>query len=256
MLAAIGPVVSIDVTESDLPPSTRLALVLGGSAPGESVPSIDDLAERVSLSRVEVVRGLEELERRRAVERVPGSGRLVSRRVPYRVGPEMHASMTEGVRRSGRLTPALEFRTLIRSVDRRPAPDDVAEVLDLEEGDEVALVVRERMLGDESTVVWGRSWLPADVVPDLDTQLWHHDGLTDLLEAHVGGSLRRRWFHVELEVPPLHVSRMFGHADRELAWWIESANELDAGGPVVELSQGWLRADVFRVLLPEDPVSA
>ncbi len=243
------------MTEADLPASTQLALALGGSLPGERIPSLDELAERTQLTRVEVVRALEELERRRAVERVPGTDRLVSRRVPYRVGPEMHASMTEGVRRSGRLTPNVEFRTLIRRVDRRPAPDDVAELLGLEEGDDVVLVVRERMLGDDSTVVWGRSWLPADVVPDLERQLWHHDGLTDLLESHVGGSLRRRWYHVELEMPPLHVSRLFGHTDRELAWWIESANELEAGGPVVELSQGWLRADVFRVLLPEDPVA-
>lgn len=243
------------VSEQELPPSTRLALVLGGSLPGERVPSVDELADAVHLTRVEVVRALEELERRRAVERVPGSGRLVSRRVPYRVGPEMHASMTEGVRRSGRLTPAVAFRTLIRRIDRRPAPEDVAEVLGLDEGDEVVLVVRERMLGDDSTVVWGRSWLPGDVVPDVEVELWRHEGLTPLLEGHLGGSLRRIWYHVELELPPLHVSKLFGHEDRELCWWIESANGLEAGGPVVELSQGWLRADVFRVLLPEDPVA-
>lgn len=244
------------MSSDDLPASTRLALLVGGALPGVSVPSIDELSERSHLSRVEVVRALEELERRRAVERVPGTGRLVSRRVPYRVGPELHASMTDGVRRSGRLGPDVDFRTLIRRIDRRPAPDDVAEVLGVEEDDEVALVVRERMLGDDTTVVWGRSWLPADVLPDLDERLWQHQGLSELFEAELGGTLRRRWFHVELELPPLHVSRMFGHAERELAWWIESANGLDDGGRVVELSQGWLRADVFRVLLPEDPAAS
>ncbi|MEM9033492.1 MAG: GntR family transcriptional regulator [Actinomycetota bacterium] len=239
------------MTTEDLPASTRLALVVGGSLPGEEIPSLDDLAERAQLSRVEVVRALEELEGRRAVERVPGSGRLVARRVPYRVGPELHASMTEGVRRSGRLGPDVEFRTLIRRVDRRPAPDDVADVLELEEDDDVLLVVRERVLDDE-VVVWGRSWLPSDVVGDLEDELWERRGLSELLEEHLGGRLRRRWYHVELELPPLHVSKIFGHTDRELAWWIESANDLGQGGHVVELSQGWLRADVFRVLLPED----
>lgn len=253
--AAVNPTVSRIAPGAvhDLPAGAVIAMALGPSPPGTAVPGLDELMDTTGLSRIEVVRGLDELEHRRSLERVPGSGRLVTRRVPYRVGPRLHASMTHEVERSGSIRPGMSWRSLVRSVRRLAPPAAVAHLLAVDPAQPALCVTRERLL-DDAVVVHGTSWLSATLVPVVADELFDHNSMAAMLEGHLGGTLRRLDFGVDLLRPPPEIASILGTPDGEFAWWIESSNGLD-GDRVVEYSQGWLRSDVFRVLLPEDPAA-
>ncbi|MEZ5235214.1 MAG: UTRA domain-containing protein [Acidimicrobiales bacterium] len=144
----------------------------------------------------------------------------------------------------------MTFRSLVRSVETRAVPVEVARLLGLAEGAEAVHLRRERMLADE-VVVAGTSWLrPTDWLPpadELTDRLFDGGSLASLLE-HLNDDrpLQRLSYRVALDHPPADVAALFGPARDELAWWVRSVNGID--GVPLEVSLGWLRADVFRVL--------
>lgn len=234
-----------------LPYDAAIAVLIGAALPGTPVPSLDELARLSGLELLEIAAGLEMLLQRHAVELVPGSNRLVTRRIPYRIETKVHASLTEGVERSGSIRPGMAFRSLVRSAEESTADAEVASELGLEPGAAVVHLRRERLLGD-SIVVVGTSWLRPQPVDDLVARLFESVSLAAVLEQlNHAGPLRRLSFRVALAYPPAEVAELFGPARHEPAWWVASVNGLADGEPL-ELSHGWLRADVFRVLV-DDP---
>ena len=248
-------------TNRGLPADVIVTMELG-IAPGSPVPTLNELVERTGLRRVDVALALEQLADRHAIELVPGSGRLVTRRVPHRVWAGRHASLTSAVERSGSLRPGLEWRSLVRSLEERPAPPKVATALEVPEGRTVIELVRERTLGTE-VVVRGTSWLRRGLESDLDRDLadgladdlFAHGSLADVVEVRSGRRMRRFRYEVELDHPLPMVSQQLGSSPDEPMWWVQSVNGLGGGEPL-ELSEAWLRADVFRILVgppPADP---
>lgn len=245
-----SPAAGTPFTASDLPLDAAIAVLLGAALPGTPVPPLEQLALGCDLDLVQVVAGLEALMARRAVELVPGSNRLVTRRIPYRIQRQVHASLAERVQRSGSIRPGMEFRTLVRSVDSSPLPGDVALSFGLAAGAAAVHLRRERMLADE-VVVAGTSWLrPTDWLPpvhELADRLFESASLASLLEQlNDDRPLQRLSYELALAHPPPEVAALFGPARDELAWWVQSVNGID--GVALEVSLGWLRADVFRVL--------
>lgn len=242
----------MDDYPAQLPPDVVIAVVLGASTPGAPVPPLDELVLRTGLPALDVVLGLEALMDRRAVELVPGTQRLVTRRIPYRVDGSVPLSLTAGVERSGTLRPGIRWRSLVRSVDQRHANLEIADRLRVRPGRVLIRVVRDRLLG-EHVVGCGESWLRDDTGgAGLVDALFEHGSLASVLAVRHGGQLRRVAFDAALRVPPTDVGEAFGPAAAEHAWYLESINSLDGVVPL-ELSRGWLRADHFRLIFaPED----
>ena len=232
-----------------LPHDAALAFLIGAAQPGTPVPPLDELARMCGLDLFAAAAGLDLLLERHAVELVPGSNRLVTRRIPYRLDRRVHASLSDGVERSGSIRPGMAFRSLVRSVEEGvPGPDEVCEALGLDAGARLTRLLRERTLGDEVVVV-GSSWLYPPPVEDLVARLFESGSLAAVLEEGGGGGpYRRRAFRVALDYPPADVAELFGRARHEPAWWVHSVNGLDAGDPL-EVSAAWMRADVFRILV-------
>ncbi len=234
-----------------LPHDAALAVLIGAAQPGTPVPPLDELARLCGFDLFAAAAGLELLLERHAVELVPGSNRLVTRRIPYRIDRRVHASLSDGVERSGSIRPGMVFRSLVRSVEEDLAsPAEACEALGLEAGTPLTRLRRERTLGDEVVVV-GSSWLWPPPVEDLVARLFESGSLAALVEEGGGGGpYRRHTFRVALEYPPEEVAVLFGRARLEPAWWVQSVNGLDAGAPL-ELSTAWMRADVFRLLVSD-----
>ena len=109
------------------------------------------------------------------------------------------------------------------------------------------VVTRVTTLGTRA-VAWGRSWLVAHDVPDLDDHL--HDGsLHGTLADAYGITTIRDHSEVDLEVPPLEVAHVLGLDGRPLTWWVRGVNVRATDRRPVELAEGWLRHDVFRIPL-------
>jgi DNA-binding GntR family transcriptional regulator len=237
-----------------LPYDAAIAVLMGAARPGTPVPPLEDLARLCGLEVLDAAAGLELLLQRHAVEFVPGSNRLVTRRIPYRIDHRVHASLSEGVDRSGSIRPGMSFRSLVRAVDELPAPVEIAQPLAIPAGTSVVRLRRERMLGDEPVVV-ATSWLRVTslAVDDLVDRLFQSMSLAAVLEQlNHRGPYRRLRYRVALAHPSSDVAGLFGPARDELAWWVESVNGVDDHEPL-ELSQAWLRADVFRLLVGDDP---
>lgn len=231
-----------------LPPDVAIAVVLGGGGPGTPVPDLDDLVRRTRLPAFEVAMGVERLLERGAIELVPGTRRLVSRRIPYRLNTSVPPSLTDGVQHSGTLRPGVRWRSLVRMVDETPASDDLASCLDVRPGRPLVRIVRDRMVGEE-VVGHGQSWLRTDLgIGDVVDSLFEHGSLATVLAERHDGQLSRLRLDVELVTPPTEVGELFGRAACERAWWLESVNSMDGRRPV-ELSRGWLRSDYFRLLV-------
>lgn len=233
------------VTSTAVGIDNALGVVVGLLAPGEPLPAVDDLCERLGARRVEVLEGIDRLAARRAVEWVPGDGRLVAGRVVHRVDPGRPASLTESLVASCRVgrRRAVHHELLDAAVTR--ADTDVAEPLGT---DRVVSLTRRTWL-DDRPVAWGRVWLPADDVPGL-ADAAGTGSLHRALVEHYGITPVRADTEVDVEVPPLAVCRALGLAGRPPAWWLRGVNVRDDDGRPVEVTEGWLRFDTFRVPLP------
>ena len=83
---------------------TAVALALGRLQPGDSVPSVDEVAELTGASRHEVVTALDALATRHSVEWLATEGRLVAGRILHRVDRGQPASLSQSIALSGRAT--------------------------------------------------------------------------------------------------------------------------------------------------------
>lgn len=232
---------------SGLPPDVAISVVLGAAAPGTEVPELEVLVQRSGLPATDVVAGIEALMDRRAIELVPGSRRLVTRRIPYHLDDDVPPSLTEGVRRSGTLRPGVQWRSLVRSVEEHHVNFEQSQALGVRSGRVVLRIVRDRLIGD-TVVGHGDSYLRTDMgIDDLVDGLFEHGSLAAVIARSGQGRLRRLSYDAALRVPPAEVGEHFGPAATEPAWYLESVNTLDGVTPA-ELSRGWLRADHFRLV--------
>ncbi|MDA8103241.1 MAG: GntR family transcriptional regulator [Nitrospiraceae bacterium] len=79
----------------------------------------------------------------------------------------------------------MEERNEVLAAERQPADMEVAEQLEVKEGDEVVYVERLRFAGDEP-IAWDRSWLPAEKAAAVLEADLRSQGLYALLSVHCG----------------------------------------------------------------------
>lgn len=221
----------------------QLEALVATLSPGDRLPSEHELTDAHGVSRLTARAALQELEARFLVRRVRGAGTFVARRIEHRISPEMPPSGSEAVRRAGG-TPG---HRLLSVRTRRPSAA-VREALDLDVDERVVAVTRAGTV-DGMPASYGTTQLPADVVSDLAAHLADDVSIYATLRDVHGLDPRRLWVRAELVPAPPEVAPHLGLEGRPLAWRLESCNHDPRLGRPIELSQSWLRADVYRVVL-------
>lgn len=209
--------------------------------PGARVASEHELVERHAVSRLTARAALQELEGRLLVRRVRGSGTFVARRIDYPIGSDMPPSASEMIRRAG-----AEPSSELVSVRTRKPSAQVRNALDLDADEKVVAVTRAGQV--DSLPAWfGTTHLPQELVAGIAGHLGDDTSIYTVLRDHFGLDPTRQWARAELVVVPADVAPYLGLEGRPLVWRLESCNADPSLGRPVELSQSWLRADVYRV---------
>ena len=208
--------------------------------PGDEVNSEHELAERFETSRLTARAALEELERRSLVQRSRGRRTLVRRRIDYGVGPDTRRA---GARRAPRRRRAALVTEELRL--RRP-PLWVRAQLALT-GDPYALhLVRLRYV-DEEVASLAESWLAPDLVPGLASAMGPRIAARDAAR-YVPARPYRATSRAEMVVAPAPVARKLGVGGRPMVFRLEGRTDSERYARPIQVTQSWLRADVFRVI--------
>lgn len=238
-----------DLTYLDM--ATELERQLQGVEAGTRVASEHELAAAHGVSRPTARAALQELERRYLVRRVRGAGTFVHRRVDYVIGPDTPPSWSDAMVASGREPGSSLERKRVHL-----AGAWLREKLELPDEGRVTTLLRRSWLDGHPCGV-GTSHVPLDVAPDLSARVTAEAARRDgarlsvyhLLSDGYGLDPVRTWTTASLEVPPPDVVERLGLEMPEPTWFIETVNRDRSSGRPVEHSRGWLRADVFRVVL-------
>jgi DNA-binding GntR family transcriptional regulator len=211
--------------------------------PGAKLPSENQLVVAHGVSRLTARAALQELESRFLVRRVRGAGTFVARRIEHRIAPDMPPSGSEAVRRAG----AVPGNTVLSVRVRRPLAW-VRDALDLDADERVVSVTRAGTV-DGLPATYGTTNLPSDIVPGLSEHMVDGSSIYAVLRDEYGLAPSRLWARAELVVVPTEVAPHLGIDGRPLVWRIESCNHDPRLGRPIELSQSWMRADVYRVVV-------
>jgi DNA-binding GntR family transcriptional regulator len=210
--------------------------------PGDEVNSEHELAERFETSRLTARAALEELERRSLVQRSRGRRTLVRRRIDYGVGPDTPPSWSETVRRGGGVP-----RSVTEELRLRRPPLWVRAQLALT-GDPYALhLVRLRYV-DEEVASLAESWLAPDLVPGLASAMGPEGSLHETLRDTYRLEPYRATSRAEMVVAPAPVARKLGVGGRPMVFRLEGRTDSERYARPIQVTQSWLRADVFRVI--------
>ncbi len=220
----------------------ELATSLIRQDPGSRVVSENELSRLHAVSRLTARAALQELERRHLVRRVRGSGTFVARRVEYRIAADMPPSFQATVRRSGGM-PSM------RLVDSRAVapPPAIRTGLKLSPA---AKTLRLTRLGSVDGLLASHTttWLPLGLAPTLADRL---GGAASLMQelTDLGFDPRRRWYRAEMDVVPVHIAEELEIEGRPLVWHTTGLNGDGPNGRLLEMTEAWMRPDVFQVRL-------
>jgi DNA-binding GntR family transcriptional regulator len=220
--------------------ASRLAERIRTAELTSRVPSENELAADHGVSRLTARAALRELEQWHLVRRVRGAGTFVAPRLDYTISTDLPPSWHEAVR-------AMRRRPRAEVLEAAPAepPVEVADDLGLAAGTPVLRLVRRGFVDDLVATV-GTSHLPADLLPEGHERLTTGGSLFGVLRSE-GFEPVRAWCRAELEPLPIEVARLLGHEGRPLTWRVHSLNRCARTGRLLERSDTWMRADVFRV---------
>ncbi|MEM9522292.1 MAG: GntR family transcriptional regulator, partial [Actinomycetota bacterium] len=225
----------------------ELADEIEALAPGDRLPSENELVERYAVSRITARAALQELERRMLVRRTRGSGTRVALRLPYPLRAGATPSWGQLVREAGH-----EPSYVLDSIRSERANAAIAKALLLPRGRTVTRVER-RMFVDGEIAASQTHWLPVDLVPDLAARHDAKGSLSRTLTQGYGIELDRAWARAKLAVPSTETAADLELTGRPPSWRVESLNHcLDRKRPV-EYAIAWNRADVFDVMLELGP---
>lgn len=219
---------------------------LHGLAAGTKLPSENLLAAEHDVSRITARAALTELESRHLVVRTRGSGTYVALRIPYPIRAGMAASWSALVEAAGH---SPDHRYLRIEDERATAP--VARDLLIPRGRMVTRVERLNLVDGQITGTQ-TSFLPSADVPGLADVL-PGSSLTRTLIDHYRWSPERWSSRAELATVPADVAKQLDLTGRPPAWKINSINTCSTLERPIEVTEGWMRADAFRVFLVSGP---
>jgi GntR family transcriptional regulator len=216
---------------------------LATASPGDLVPSENELARLHQVNRLTARAALQELERRHLVRRIQGRGTFVVRRLDYRISTDGPASFTEIVRRAGGNPSTSTDDVIVRTA----SPAERRSLM-LAPRAQVVELRRRRWLDDELVGV-GISVLPAVLVPGLPGKLGLDGSLYRVLAEDYDLQPRRAWFRCEVEAAPEAVAEKLKLRGRPDLFHNCGRLESERLKLPVEINDGWLRTDVFNVVI-------
>ena len=179
------------------------------------LPSENDLSEQHGISRATVRHALDVLERDGWIYREKGRGAFAAVR---RVEQELTqlVSTTEDMRSRG-----WSLETRVISLERMAAPDHVATALELDQGAEVFVLCRLRVVNGEPMSLQ-TNYLPCELCPKLDEddltqslfrllenryglRLWTADGM---LRARCASPIEAQWLQISETMPVIYMERV------------------------------------------------
>lgn len=223
--------------------SDELEAKLLSASPGDPVASETELARQYRVSRLTARAALQELERRHLVRRIQGRGTFVLRRLDYRISSEGPASFTEIVTAAGG-----HPKTTVERVRERVATVAERRALALPERARVVELTRRRWLEGEP-VGLGQSVLPAELVPGLAKHVAGGESLYKVMVEQYDLQPRRAWYRSEVVVAPEAVARQLDLRNRSDLYHNQGRLESERLERPVEVNDGWLRTDLFNVVL-------
>ena len=140
----------------------RDAIFRGDYAQGSRLPGELDLGTRFKVSRITVRHALDELAARGLITRARGRGTTVSRRPTFSpVVADVNGLLERNV------VIGLETTSVLTEFDYVPAPDDVADALELKHGERVQMAVRIRSR-EGAPFAHVTSWIPEAIGKRFD----------------------------------------------------------------------------------------
>ncbi|MEO0494630.1 MAG: GntR family transcriptional regulator [Actinomycetota bacterium] len=225
----------------------ELAEEIESLAPGDRLPSENELVASYGVSRISARAALQELERRMLVRRTRGSGTRVALRLAYPLRSGITPSWGQIVREAGH-----DPTYVVDVIRSERANTAIAATLLIPRGRTVTRVQR-RLFVDGEVGACQTHWFPVDEVPDLAEHHAPAGSLAGTLTGHYGIRLDRAWSRAKLAVPTVEIAADLELTGRPPSWRVESVNHcLDRQRPV-EYAIAWNRADVFDVMLELGP---
>lgn len=223
--------------------SEELEAELSAAKPGDPVPSETELARQYRVSRLTARAALQDLERRHLVRRIQGRGTFVLRRLDYRISADGPASFTEIVTRAGG-NPS----TTVEGVRTRAATAAERRTLALPPRSKVVELTRRRWL-DGEPVAWGRSIMPSALVPGIEGRLVDNASLYRIMVDCYDLRPQRAWWRSEVVSAPSDVARVLDLRSRTDLYHNQGRLESARLSCPIEMNDGWLRTDLFNVVV-------
>jgi DNA-binding GntR family transcriptional regulator len=218
------------------------AIAVGRVAPGDRMPTEQDLAAWLGVSRMTLRHALAKLARRGLVTRAVGrtGGTFVAERKLEQDRTTL-AGFSEQLRRHGMVAGAR-----VLSATHRPAGPVVAAALQLREGDQVHEVRRVR-LGDGKPIVLEHSLFPAALFPGL-LQCRLDGSLYELLETRFGHRPHHARESLEPVTAGVREAEALEVAEGSPLMLVERV-AFTQGGQPVEFARDLFRGDRTRIVM-------
>lgn len=210
--------------------------------PGTELPSENELARTHRVSRLTARASLDELERRYLVHRTQGKRTLVSRRIPYRIGPDRTPSWSESVRASGATPRSQTVRLQLRN-----PPRAIRALLQLGPNRRALFLSRIRFVDDEIAAC-ADTWLVPELVPMFAERMQHDASLHETLARTFDLAPVRSWSQAEFIFAPASIAERLGKEGRPMVLKLTGVSSSKKLGRPIETTTSWLRADVFNIV--------
>lgn len=194
----------------------RGAILSGGWAEGEIIPSENELRDRFAIARTTVRNAMALLVQEGLVSQTRGKGTRVLHR------PVSHSIWNFG-----------SFTDLARANGRRP----VTRVLEHRIEDGMLVLVRARGLGGVEPVDWmnlDTSWLSLDRYPGIELHDFAAQSLYALLRDTYGRYPARAEMHLSVAPPSRNLTEVFGNDPALPGYLCATGDVIDAQGEHVE----------------------
>jgi GntR family transcriptional regulator len=152
----------------------------GSLAPGDRLPSENELSEKLNISTITIKRALDELRRQGMIQRIQGRGSFLTAQKKLELSLPRMFSLTTFTRESG-MRPARKILDLIEM----EAPASISRHLNLKPSARVVRLTRLRLM-DGIPVSTETSFLPLDLFPDLISVYKEHLSLYEVMIEHYG----------------------------------------------------------------------
>jgi GntR family transcriptional regulator len=167
----------------------------GSLAPGDRLPSENELSDRLGLSSITIKRSLDELRRQGLIQRIQGRGSFVgARRMVFPL--QRLFSLTTLAHNYG-----MQPSRKVLEITEVAASRRIARRLSINEGTRVIRLVRQRFM-DKYPIALDTSHLPLEYFPDLIYRYQEQDSLYDLMKSHY----HREVIRAEDEMSPVMIN--------------------------------------------------